>query len=275
MPQAAQCEFFLLRYVPDAVKNEFINVGVVLVQTDPNGSPAFADVRFTSDFARVRCLDPEADIEMLRALESEIRQRIKASPRQRAELLQQIKQSFSNVIQVDEPKACVAEEPAREIEQLAQSYLESSKPGRASRPASASSRGAVLQAMRRSFEDAGVWPLMQKQIPVAQYTFSADPLKIDCGYKPNGTIRMFHALSFDSDAASSKALAFSFPELRAGIEREQHAGAELTAIVAEGYDRDDDAARFATSILRKSEIQLATTADLAMLAERARIELRL
>ena len=25
-----QCEFFLVRYVPDAVKNEFVNIGVVL-----------------------------------------------------------------------------------------------------------------------------------------------------------------------------------------------------------------------------------------------------
>ena len=30
MTERIQCEFFLLRYVPDAVKNEFVNIGVML-----------------------------------------------------------------------------------------------------------------------------------------------------------------------------------------------------------------------------------------------------
>ena len=31
MAPKQQCRFFLLRYVPDAVKNEFVNVGLVLL----------------------------------------------------------------------------------------------------------------------------------------------------------------------------------------------------------------------------------------------------
>jgi hypothetical protein len=92
--------------------------------------------------------------------------------------------------------------------------------------------------------------------------------------KPGSAIKLFHALTFDSDAAASKALAFSFPELRAGIHREHRAEAELTAIVSADYNQDDDAARFATNILRKSEIRLATTADLPKLAALARKDLR-
>ena len=52
-----QCEFFLVRYAPDAVKNEFVNVGVAVLDSD-----GFADVRMTRDWRRVRCLDPAADI---------------------------------------------------------------------------------------------------------------------------------------------------------------------------------------------------------------------
>ena len=32
MAELKQCEFFLLRYVPDAVKDEFVNIGVVLME---------------------------------------------------------------------------------------------------------------------------------------------------------------------------------------------------------------------------------------------------
>ena len=71
MTDRMQCRFFVLRYAPDAVKNEFINFGLVLLP--PAGS---AQVRFTRDWSRVICLDPEADVEMLQALENDLREQI-------------------------------------------------------------------------------------------------------------------------------------------------------------------------------------------------------
>jgi hypothetical protein len=44
MTEKTQCRFFVLRYAPDAVKNEFVNVGLVLMP--PAGN---AQVRFTRD----------------------------------------------------------------------------------------------------------------------------------------------------------------------------------------------------------------------------------
>jgi hypothetical protein len=62
MNDRIQCEFFLVRYVPDTVKDEFVNIGVVLREA---GRPETALVRFTRDWNRVRCVDPEADTGML------------------------------------------------------------------------------------------------------------------------------------------------------------------------------------------------------------------
>src|ERR1035437_7287908 len=62
MPDFKHCDFFLLRYVPDVVKQEFVNVGVVMLE---EGEGGFTDVRFTRDWRRVRCLEPEVDIELL------------------------------------------------------------------------------------------------------------------------------------------------------------------------------------------------------------------
>ncbi|MGH9564732.1 MAG: DUF3037 domain-containing protein, partial [Candidatus Angelobacter sp.] len=44
-----QCNFFLLRYVPDTVKNEFVNVGLVLLP-----EAGIPEIRFTHDWSRVR-----------------------------------------------------------------------------------------------------------------------------------------------------------------------------------------------------------------------------
>ena len=54
--------------------------------------------------------------------------------------------------------------------------------------------------MREAFEQAGVWKhkQMRKRIAVAEYTHPGDPLKIDCGYRPNGEVKLFHAVSLAS-----------------------------------------------------------------------------
>ena len=56
MDTTTQCDFLLMRYVPDPFKNEFVNIGVLLLGREDQ----FTDVRFTRDWARVRCADPQA-----------------------------------------------------------------------------------------------------------------------------------------------------------------------------------------------------------------------
>ena len=67
MAEKRKLEFFLLRYVPDAVKGEFVNIGLVMFELGAS-SAGFADVRFTKDWRRVRCLDPQANTDLLAAL---------------------------------------------------------------------------------------------------------------------------------------------------------------------------------------------------------------
>src|SRR5277367_4594237 len=107
MTARRQLEFFLLRYVPDAVKDEFVNIGLVMLEPGANGS-GFADVRFTRDWRRVMCLDSQADIEMLEALERDLRSQL-GMARDRELLLRRLQDSFSNIIQLSPTKACLAE----------------------------------------------------------------------------------------------------------------------------------------------------------------------
>jgi hypothetical protein len=285
LTERRQCEFFLLRYVPDAVKDEFVNLGVVLYEPGKAGSgqAAFADVRFTRDWRRVRCLDPDVDVEMLEALEREIRERLAEGDNSREWLLSRMEDSFSNAIRLTPGKAVLAESPQAEMENLAQLYLERARRG----GRTFSGRQVVFGRMRDEFERHGVWKFMRKGIAVAEYTHRGDPLKIDCGYAPqkNGTggappradgrVKLFHAISLEADVNSAKVLAFSFPHLRAGIQRIEQVRAELTAIVEDDLDRDDEGIGFALATLKAQDIAVASLADMPRIAERARMELRL
>src|ERR1700691_200562 len=77
--QRRACEFQLLRYVPDAVRNEYVHIGVILREPATAENPAQVEVRFTRDWRRVRCLEPDADTALLEGMESELRRRLQAN----------------------------------------------------------------------------------------------------------------------------------------------------------------------------------------------------
>ncbi len=281
MNERLQCEFFLVRYVPDPVKNEFVNIGVLLREA---GRPETAwqpiMVRFTRDWARVRCVDPDADIEMLEAMETEMRRRLSEAGAETTPLLQTIEDSFSHLLQMTEPKACLAENMAAEMDQLMSLYVE---PRRQKARQALSGRQAIARSMRTHFERAGVWDLMRRRIAASAYTQPGDPLKIDCGYRPNGLVRMFHAVSLSGDVELAKVLAFSVPALRAGVARVEKAELELTAIVEPLRDGNGEVAgdedrvqqyRFGVETMEAQQIRVLTVSDLERVAEAAKRELR-
>lgn len=262
MPDKLQCRFFVLRYAPDAVKNEFINVGLVLLP--PAGG---AQVRFTRDWSRVLCLDPEADVEMLQALEQDLRNQLREMNGDHDLLLRRIQDSFSNAIQPSEFQACLASSAVAEADELARLYLE--RPRRRQQAREPSGRVAIVARMRSEFEAAGVWPLMQEKILVSRYTRSGDPLKIDCGYSPNGTVKLFHAVTLSSDANAAKVLAFSFPQLAQGIRKAEGKQAQLTAVVEDNLPTDDESVAFARDTLEQNSIRIAPVSMMPQIARDA------
>jgi hypothetical protein len=121
-----EVEFFVLRYVPNAVRQEFINIGILMVEVDANRK-VLAEVRFAKDWRRLQRLDPEADVDVLEALLREIRAEV-GQFRDPTMLLERMEDSFSNVIQLSGPLPVVAE-TAADIDTLASTFLDERKGG--------------------------------------------------------------------------------------------------------------------------------------------------
>ena len=286
--QRRACEFHLLRYVPDAVRNEYVHIGVILRE---QGSRDAAEVRFTRDWRRVRCLDPDADTALLEGIESELRRRFEAEPD--GNLMRLLNESLSLSVQMTEAKAYLAESLPAGMEELMRLYVEPPPKERIPR---LSGRAAIQARIRTEFERAGVWELMRKRIAASEYTRPGDPLRIDVGYRPNGLnhpadqdlsagtpfIRMFHAVSLEPGVEMAKVLAFSAAGLRAGVERVEKAQLELTAVIepaarvgATGEEPERLAMyRFGVETMEEHQIRVLTTSDLDRVAETARRELR-
>ena len=277
MAERVQCEFFLIRYVPDVVKGEFANIGVLLREAGRDDS---AVVRFTRDWARVKCMDADADIGLLEALEGEIGARLRSVGKDAPGIkpvMEILEDTLANSLQMTEVRACLAESLPAEIEQLMKMYVE---PLKVKTERKRTGRAAIAGAMRTEFERAGVWGLMRKRIAASLYTRAGDPMKIDCGYRPNGVIRMFQAVSLEGDVEAAKGLAYSAPQLVEGVQRVEGAKLELTAIVEPlraVSDTEDEAMeryRFGVEAMERQEIRVVTLSDLARVAETARVELR-
>src|ERR1700733_9908577 len=262
MADKRQLEFFLLRYVPDAVKDEFVNIGVVMTEPAANGS-GFADVRFTRDWRRVQCLDPEADIEMLEALEREIRGQL-GDVHERAVLLRKMEDSFSNLIRVSSTKGCLAEEPAKEIDILANLYF--GAPKRIARHAAVSGRLHILGRMREAFERSGVWTLLMKTVPVEPYTKPGDPLKFDFGYRVGETIKLFHAVSLKTNVDLAMGLASRYPKIASSIAQMTNARPLLTAVIDDDLNRGSSEVQFALGEMEEAQIRLTAVADMPEIA---------
>lgn len=289
MSQRIPCEFFLIRYVPDVVKGEFVNIGVLLREAGADANVR-AQVRFTRDWSRVRCMDAEADLGLLEALEQEIAARLRmgASPRDPKTVMEVLEDTLSNSLQMTGAKATLAENMATEMELLLRLYVE---PIKVPRVRLKSGRAAVAAAMRTEFEKVGAWALMRKRIAASMYTRPGDPLKIDCGYRAlsqnattGGFVRMFQAVSLEGDVEAAKVLAYSAPQLREGVDRVEGAKLELTAVVEplrsvgsidDPGDEATERYRFGVETMERQEIRVVTLGDLARAAATAQRELGL
>jgi hypothetical protein len=282
MPDRIPCEFFLVRYVPDVVKGEFVNIGVIMRMAD-RSTPT--QVRFTRDWTRVLCMDAGADTGLLEELEQEFQARLlRGVTRQEPkELLDLIEDSFSNSLQLTKPRVSLAENQATEMEQLMRMYVEPmAQPKATSRTRKLTGRSAIQATLRTNFERAGVWALMTRRVAASRYTRPGDPLRIDCGYQTKAAgVRMFQAVSLEGPLEMAYALATSADALRAGVLSKDGAPLNLTAVVeplravAKEAGEDEDRYHFCVATMEERAIRVVTVNDLARVAATARHDLGL
>jgi hypothetical protein len=270
MADLKQLEFFLLRYVPDAVKEEFVNIGLLMREVD-DGS-GFSAVRITEDWSRVRCIDPDADLEVLAGLGLQLQKELQETQGWEL-LLRKAQDLFSNLVQASPAKACLAEDPKKELAMLAKLYLQ----GRAgaTRKANLSGRQVILRGMESALSGAGVLELMRQGVAVGEYTRKkGDPQSFDFAYALAAEVKFLHAVSLKSDVKIGLGLAARFPGISKDIYDAHGAQAKLTVVVDDALDRGQDEIGFAIGMMEENRIRVAAAGEMAGIAAEVRAELR-
>jgi hypothetical protein len=119
-----RCLCHLLRYVRDISQPGYLNIGVLAFEQRPKGSGrAFAGVRFTHDFERLRGFDPHFDIEVYLAIEQEISSGLTVPIFDVASVVSLLETTLSTTIQISDEFFVEADSLARALDQVYQAYV--------------------------------------------------------------------------------------------------------------------------------------------------------
>ena len=259
MAEKRQLELMLLRIVPHPLREDSMTVGLVVVE--PEGE--FAEVRFTRDWRRLECFAPDLDMEWFAKVEGEIREGLK-SVRTREGLLQ-MTEAFGSMFEVGRTKGLLAADPTKEMGVLEQIYL---APAPAMERARGTGRMRIVAQMESAFTEAGVIGLLQRDLPMTEFTGEFDPFTVDFGFRVGTKVKMFHGLALSLSREPAIMLAHRYERIQSGMKAR---GDEplLTAVISEFAARREDAAP-AIAMLREREITVRDVGEMAAIAEEVR-----
>jgi Protein of unknown function (DUF3037) len=145
-PGEIACTYHVLRYTPNLVRDEWVNIGILLFNS-ATGERRLRLIEDEEEYRRVRRLHPQADQALLRAL------------------------------QLASQKGVFATDLDAELERLYSDHVAVQySPGRVGAPGS---RARVRSYCSQVFRQAQRWERIEKSVRVEKWTLPGDPLRID------------------------------------------------------------------------------------------------
>lgn len=212
-PGEMNCAYRILRYTPNLVRDEWVNIGVLLF--DPqSGERRLRLIEEEEEYRRVRRLHPLADENLLRALRDDLEDRFQTQSGNGVkgggswqQLLARWDETLSNALQLAPQKGVIAADLDAELERL---YSDHVAPQRApSRVGAPGSRAQMRSYCSQVFRQARLWERVEKSVRAAEFTFPGDPMRLDYSYRRNGTRGFVQTISVTRSPADAKLLAYT------------------------------------------------------------------
>ena len=272
----------VLRYTPNLVRDEWVNIGV-LVFDPQSGERRMRLIEDPEEYARVRRLHPRADEELLRALRDDLENRFatatqlfngnggaaadKSGNGQASadwmKLLGKWDETLSNALQLAPQKGLHGDDLDAETERLYSDHV--ALQSGAARVGAPGSRGAIRSYCAQVFKQARLWERLQKSLPAAEFTFSGDPMRIDYGYRRNGTRGFVQTLSVSRAPGDVKSLAYTVERIRSRV-----AASEFTAVTDVHLLAENERHQFVRETLRDARVEAVPLEGLAVWTARMR-----
>ncbi|MGH9683279.1 MAG: DUF3037 domain-containing protein [Candidatus Acidiferrales bacterium] len=260
----------ILRYTPNLIRDEWVNIGVLLEETGglEDAEPARRrDVRIVEEDAeigRVVRLHPNADVELLRGLRTEFDERLRASDREAAIYLAKLDQTLSNTLQFSPQKVVFADDFQAELDRL---YHDHVTPPRG-RSVTENARSWFRNKLNDVFRRHRILGKMERNVRIEEFTEPGDPFKFDYAYQ-NGVRGYIHSVVLGRNPAQAKVVAYTAESIARKLPR-----CEFTAITEIEPASANSRHQFITGLFAKQGIAVVPLNRVEKFAEELRIRLQ-
>ncbi|HTU32473.1 MAG TPA: DUF3037 domain-containing protein [Candidatus Acidoferrum sp.] len=258
----------ILRYTPNLIRDEWVNVGVLLEEAEPPPPRAtrraMRVIEESPEIARVRRLHPDADEKLLRMLPSEFGELLQAPPANGIALIAKVDQTMSNLLQFGPVKGLIAEDFDAELDRLYREHV--APPPRARGGIVESARGWIKARLDDVLRRRRV-PRLERRISVEQFTELGDSFRFDYGYR-NGVRGFLHAVAIGRDPVQAKVLAYTADRVRARVP-----DCEITAVTETDPAIDNRRHAFIARLFEDNRIAIVPLNRLEKFAEDLRARL--
>ena len=254
--------YHVIRYVPNLVRDEWVNVGVVVYDARDNRYRVRV-IEEEPELSRLRRMHPTADEGLIRGLSSVFDGTLAEHRDGLAEWVAKLDSVLSNAVQFSPQTGLLAADLDAELERLYQNHVE---PPRSRHPASelANTRSTIRAQANQVFRTVGLWGKLARSVRVDEYTYPGDPLRLDYSYRRNGTRGFMQSLALSRDPSQAKVLAYTADSIREKIEH-----TEFIAITEmEPHVQDNGRHKFIAGLLGEREIPLVPLSQLPVWAHK-------
>lgn len=264
--EQSMLRYRVLRYMPNPLRGEWINIGIILEDRSKQVARARV-IEEDVEIARIRRLHGNADEALLRALQGYFQNELAATGASGA-WLEKIAGNFSTTVYLSDSTAVPSDNFDLTMEQLYQDKVAIlPSPGRGAAILE-NTRAWIRMKLNDVFRRHRVLTRMEKGIRAEQFTQPGDPMRIDYGYRYNGTRGYVQALSLSRDPAQAKVLAYTAECIRA---RQSHS--EFAAITEVAPLQENPRHQFVARLFDEQKISLVPLPQVESFAERLRLRL--
>ena len=253
-PGERACAYRILRYTPNLVRDEWVNIGV-LVFDPQTGERRLRLMEEEEEYRRVRRIHPQADESLLRALRDDLEDRfqsVAASPSNSGDwqfLLAKWDETLSNALQLAPQKGVFAADLDAELERLYADHVAVQRS--ATRVGAPGSRAQIRSYCSQVLRQARLWERMEKSLRAAEFTFPGDPMRLDYSYRRNGTRGFVQTLSVTRAPNDAKLFAYTSEHITAKTPLKT----EFAAVTDVPLNAGNERHRFVRDTLRDAGIE--------------------
>ena len=250
----------IIRYTPNLLRDEWLNIGVLLEETDSAPTKrAIQIIEEDAEINRVRKLHPGADEDFLRALPGEFQSRL-------GENLEKLEETLSNVVQFSPQKAVLAEDFDSELDRLYHEHV--ALPPRARGGMMEGARAWIRNKLNDVFRRHRVLGRMERRVRVERFTHPGDPTRLDYAYR-NGVEGFLQSVLLNRDVTQSKVLAYTAEAVRRNLPK-----SEFTAITDTEPSAGDARHQFILKLFEEQDIRIVPVSRVELFAEELRRKLQ-